>query len=105
MVERSETGPGKPYWRMPDGETGETVAGVRAVPRTGEGGEVLVGFAGIAVVIEAFACCFGFVEEEKIAAVTAEPAKADAAAMRASVVLDMVDGVSGNGIKNCKDSS
>jgi hypothetical protein len=94
VVERSEMGPGKPYWRMPEGETGEIVVGVGGLPGTGESGEVLVGVVvvGLGVVVEDLGCCFGLEEEEKMAAVTAEPANAEAAAMRARVVLDMVDG-------------
>jgi hypothetical protein len=94
VVERSEMGPGKPYWRMPEGETGETVAGVGGLPGTGESGEVLVGavVVGLGVVVEDLGCCFGLEEEEKMAAVTAEPANAEAAAMRARVVLDMANG-------------
>jgi hypothetical protein len=79
---------------MPEGETGERVAGVGVAPGTGDGGDVFVGVVGIGMVVEGCGCCFGF-EVEKMAAVTAEPAKAEAAAMRARVVLDMVDGVRG----------
>jgi len=91
VAERSEMGPGKPYWRMPVGETGEIVAGIGGLP-----GEVLTGavVVGLAVVVEDFGCCLGLEEEEKMAAVTAEPANAEAAAIRASVVLDMMDGTS-----------
>jgi hypothetical protein len=89
LVERSEMGPGKPYWRIPEGETGEIVAGVGGLP-----GEVLTGavVVGLGVVVEDLGCCFGLEEEEKMAAVTAEPANAEAAAMRARVVLDMMVG-------------
>ena len=82
-------GPGKPYWRMPEGETGEMVAGLGGLP-----GEVLAGavVVGLGVVVEGLGCCFDLEEEEKMAAVTAEPANAEAAAMRARVVLDMMDG-------------
>jgi hypothetical protein len=73
---------------MPAGETGEAVAMVDVAPGTGDGKEVLVGAVAVG---EGFGCCFGFEVEEKMAAVTAEPAKAEAAAMRASVVLDILD--------------
>jgi hypothetical protein len=94
VAERSEIGPGKPYWRMPEGETGEIGVGVGGLPGTGEGGEVLIGavVVGLGVVVEGLGCCFGLEEEDKMAAVTAEPAKAEAAAMSARVVLDMADG-------------
>jgi hypothetical protein len=94
VVERSEMGPGKPYWRTPEGKTGEIVAGVGGLLRTGESGEVLIEavVVGLGVVVEDLGCCFGLEEEEKMAAVTAEPANAEAAAMRARVVLDMVGG-------------
>lgn len=82
---------------MPDGETGETVAVVGIAPRTGA--------VGLGVVGEGFACCFGFADEEKIAAVTADPAKAEAAAMRARVVLDIPDRVRGGGARNFADLS
>ena len=95
MVDRSEMGPGKPYRRMPDGETGETVADIGVMPGSGDGGEVFVGVVAVmtGVVVDGFGCCLGFEEEEKIAAVTAEPANAEAAAMRARVVFDIVDRV------------
>lgn len=82
---------------MPAGETGETVAMVDVARGTGDGTEALVGAVavGIGVVGEGFGCCFGLEDEEKMAAVTAEPAKAEAAAMRASVVLDIWDRVCG----------
>jgi hypothetical protein len=101
VVERSEMGPGKPYWRMPVGETGETVAGVGVVPGTGDGGDVFVGLlvVGLGTVVEGFGCCLGF--EEKMAAVTAEPAKAEAAAMRARVVFDIVERGLGNVAGGC----
>jgi hypothetical protein len=103
VVERSERGPGKPYWRMPVGETGETVADVGAVPGTGDGGDVLAGLlvVGLGTVVEGFGCCLGFEEEEKMAAVTAEPAKAEAAAMRARVVFDIVERRLGNVARDC----
>ena len=89
VVERSEMGPGKPYWRIPEGETGEIVPGVGGLP-----GEILIGAVdvGLGVVVEDLGCCFGLEEEEKMATVTAEPANAEAAAMRARVVLDMMVG-------------
>ena len=92
VAERSEIGPGKPYWRMPEGETGEIVARVGGLPGTGEGREVLIGavVVELGVVVEGLGCCFGLDEEEKMATVTAEPANAEAAAMRARVVLDMM---------------
>ena len=40
VVERSEMGPGKPYRRMPEGETGEIAAGVGVAPGAGDGGDV-----------------------------------------------------------------
>lgn len=85
---------------MPEGETGEKLVDAGVATGTGDGGDVGVGVVvmGDVTLVEGFAC-FGF-EEEKIAAVTADPAKADAAAMRASVVLDMV-----NTPKNCYNSS
>jgi hypothetical protein len=92
---------------MPDGETGETVAVVGIAPGTGDGGEDLVGTVavGLGVEGEGFACCFSFTDEEKIAAVTADPAKAEAAAMRARVVLDILDRVRGGGARNFADLS
>jgi hypothetical protein len=94
VEERSEMGPGKPYWRMPEGETGEIVAGVGGLSGRGDGGEVLIGavVVGLGVVVEDLGCGFGLEDEEKMAAVTAEPANAEAAPMRARVVLDMLDG-------------
>ena len=78
---------------MPEGETGEDAVGVGVAPGAGDNGEVFVG-----VVVEgggtvSDGCCFGFEEDEKTAAVTAEPANAEAAAIRARVVLDIVDRV------------
>jgi hypothetical protein len=107
VVDRSEMGPGKPYWRMPVGETGETVAGVGAVPGTGDGGDVFVGLlvVGLGIVVERFGCCFCLEVEEKMAAVAAEPAKAEAAAMRARVVFDIVERGLGNFARDCYDSS
>jgi hypothetical protein len=78
------------------------VVGIGVVPGTGDGGDVCVAVIGIGVVVEGFGCCFGFVEEEKMAAVTAEPANAEAAAMRAKVVLDIVDGVRGMELRIAK---
>src|SRR3954451_15100359 len=79
---------------MPTGETGEVVAAVGVAPGTGDGGKVFVGLVvlGTEVVLNGFDCCFGF-EEEKMAAVTAEPVNAEAAATRARVFLDMVNGL------------
>ena len=80
---------------MPEGETGEIAAGVGVAPGTGDDGEVFVGMvvAGGGMVDDG--CCFASEEDEKMAAVTAEPANAEAAAIRAKVVLDIVGRVTG----------
>lgn len=93
-MDTSEMGPGKPYWRMPEGETRETVVVVGVVPEAGDGGVVLLGgVLGPGEVGVGLGACLGLEDEEKMAAVTAEPANAEAAAMRARVLLDILGGV------------
>ena len=78
---------------MPNGEAGAAVAVAGVAPGAGDGGVVLLGVVsgGKRVVGKGSGRCFGFEDEEKMAAVTAEPAQAETAAIRASVVLDILE--------------
>ena len=82
---RSDTGPGKPYWRRPEGLIGgnRSLTSGRA-PGTGTGGDVVVGRS-VVVVAGTFRSLW-----ENRAAVAAAPVAADTPAMMARVVFDMV---------------
>jgi len=96
-VRRSETGPGKPYWKRPEGSTGATAAAATLgsiVPMAmGEGGRgaALEGTAmvGCVAVLAATtgSCCR---RAPKNAAVVAAPTTAEAPATAARVSLLMV---------------
>lgn len=81
-------GPGKPYWKRPEGSTAGTSSfSGRAEPGIGGEGDVRVGVFGVAV---------GIAEglrsrEEMNTEVAATPAAADKPATMAKVVLDMVN--------------
>ncbi len=93
---RSETGPGKPYWKTPDGSTGGMAGTLGSSRRMGMGGGgvVRLGSLEIVVVVVEIVCVSWLLLPLMLysAAVVAAPAAADAPAMRARVNLDMLAG-------------
>ena len=90
---RSATGPGKPYWKTPEGSTGGTVGTVGSSRSIGigAGGDVRVPGGETVVVVVEIVCVSRFRRPDmpNSAAVAAAPAAADAPAMMASVIFDM----------------
>ena len=105
---RSLTGPGKPYWKIPDGSTGgimgpgmvgsswRTPASGRSTPVRVALGIVVV--VGVVVVVASFGVCLLDPPNPYIAAVVAAPTAADAPATMASVNFDML--LAGDGIQS-----
>ena len=96
-MRRSEMGPGKPYWKRPEGSTGAAAArALESIAPIGTG--VAWGdsaFAGTAVVgVVAVTACEGSCRllMPKMAAVVAAPTAADAPATAARVNLLIVSG-------------
>ena len=86
---KSDTGPGKPYWKRPEGSTG--------LRRVGDGGEGIgVGYGGVVDVGELLTadgttCAILRSLVEKMAAVAAAPVKAETPAIMAIVVFDIIE--------------
>jgi len=95
---RSLTGPGKPYWKTPEGSTGGMKGTVRSSRRTGSGrggaGVVRVAPGEVTVVVVVVIACTssGLLRPPKPyrAAVVAAPTAADVPATIARVNLDML---------------
>lgn len=91
-VARSATGPGKPYWKRPDGSTGGIITVVAIGMVCGDGIGVEVVEVAEIEVLDAAAWTFFSERVEYIVAVMAAPDAALMAAMRAIVVFDMLKG-------------
>jgi hypothetical protein len=85
---RSDTGPGKPYWKMPLGSTRETPGWV-VVGRRGIGEALGSGLGGSERVVGDGVVWVGLDLLEKMAAVIAAPAAALEAAIIAGVAFDI----------------
>lgn len=87
-VARSAMGPGNPYWKRPAGSTGGIISLAGSTPGIGTGAEEVD--VAETVVEEATTCTFFSDRVEYMAAVIPAPVAAPAAAIRASVVLDIL---------------
>ena len=91
---RSAIGPGKPYWKRPEGSTGAMISLAGRGP-AGVGGK---GEVGVGTFVDDVAGAVGVGgsfrsgREEKMAAVMAAPDAAEQAAMMANVVFDILAG-------------
>lgn len=89
---RSLIGPGKPYWKTPVGFTGGTISFRSGVGRgVGTGGEGDAGVGTVRVERVAVGDSLCWDRNVRIAAVAAEPAAAETAAMMAKLVFDMLN--------------
>lgn len=90
---RSDTGPGKPYWKSPAGSTGFWTTGTTgALAGSGVGGVIGEDVAILDVVegsVGGKGCGFDL-DEPNMSAETLAPARAEAPATMAKVVLDIV---------------